>query len=164
LPTTAAALAHARARGATTVLNAAPAQRVTSELSDLVDILVVNELELNAIAGTSITRESTLDELRDAVLLLERRDRRVTVVTLGSRGAVAVTGDRLIEVPGRRVEVVDTTGAGDCFVGALAARMAAGDETEDALVFANVAASICVGRPGAGPSMPTLGDVRERKS
>jgi ribokinase len=162
--TTVAALAHARAQGATTVLNAAPARPMSRELSDLVDVLVVNEVELNAIADTSITRGSSLHDLRTAVSRLGRDAARVTVVTLGSRGAVALLGDRLVEVAGRVVEVVDTTGAGDCFVGTFAARLAAGDGIEPSLAFANVAASICVGRPGAGPSMPTIGDVRERES
>jgi ribokinase len=164
MATTAAALAHARAHGATTMLNAAPARPVSRELSDLVDVLVVNEIELNAIAQTGITRESSLDDLHSAVSRLGRDATHVTVVTLGSRGAVARIGDRLVEVVGRVVDVVDTTGAGDCFVGALAARLASGDGIEAALGFANIAASICVGRPGAGPSMPGIADVRERES
>jgi len=162
--TTTAALAHARARGATTVLNAAPAQDMSRDLADLVDVLVVNEIELSALAHSSITHDSDLGELRAAVAQLGRPEGRVTVVTLGSRGAVALIGDRLVEVAGRAVDVVDTTGAGDCFVGTLAARLAAGEGIEPALEFANAAASICVGRSGAGPSMPTIGEVRERDS
>ena len=127
-------------------------------------MLVVNEIELNAIAHSSIARDSRLDDITPRSPGSADVPGRVTVVTLGSRGAVALIGDRLVEVAGRDVDVVDTTGAGDCFVGTLAARLAAGDGIEPALIFANVAASICVGRAGAGPSMPTIGEVRERDS
>ena len=70
----------------------------------------------------------------------------------------------MIELPGRRVHAVDSTGAGDCFVGTLAARLADGDSVDASLALANVAASICVERPGAGPSMPTIAEIRARAS
>lgn len=78
----------------------------------------------------------------------------VIVVTLGAEGAVAVTADRVDAVDGRRVDVVDTTGAGDGFVGALAAGLAGGRRLGPALAYANAAASLVVQRPGAAPSMP----------
>ena len=93
-------------------------------------MLIVNETELNAIAGTAITPESGLADIYAAVSALGRAA-STTVVTLGARGAVARIGDRRLELAGREVEVVDTTGAGDCFVGALAARLAAGAEIDD---------------------------------
>jgi len=64
-----------------------------------------------------------------------------------------------VEVGGRQVEAVDSTGAGDCFVGALAASLWRGADMADAVGFANLAASISVQRPGAGPSMPSRADV-----
>jgi ribokinase len=64
-------------------------------------------------------------------------------------------------IKGRSVRAVDTTGAGDCFVGAVAAQLAAGKSIGDALHYANVAASICVQRMGAGPSMPTSTEVEK---
>ncbi|MDE2379802.1 PfkB family carbohydrate kinase, partial [Bradyrhizobium sp.] len=77
----------------------------------------------------------------------------------GKRGVLALTGNEELIVPGRTVQAVDTTGAGDCFVGALAAQRADGASLRDALTFANAAASISVQRMGAGPSMPTAEDV-----
>ena len=62
-------------------------------------------------------------------------------------------------MPGREVKAVDTTGAGDCFVGALASQLAIGKQLDDALAYANIAASICVQRMGAAPSMPTAREV-----
>lgn len=79
--------------------------------------------------------------------------------TLGRWGAVALNSGGVITIPGRPVQAVDTTGAGDCFVGALAAQLAAGATIRTALEYANVAASLCVQRAGAGPSMPTTAEV-----
>jgi ribokinase len=72
---------------------------------------------------------------------------------------LAVIDDRPSIVPGRAVKAVDTTGAGDCLVGALAAQLAGGKPIRDALAYANAAASICVQRMGAAPSMPTAAEV-----
>jgi ribokinase len=72
---------------------------------------------------------------------------------------VALAGGERHSVAGRSVKAVDTTGAGDCFVGALAAQLANGACFREALAYANVAASICVQRMGAAPSMPTADEV-----
>jgi len=80
-------------------------------------------------------------------------------VTLGSRGVLALVDGQPLTVPGRSVRAVDTTGAGDCFVGAVAAQLAGGKSIHDALGYANAAASICVQRMGAAPSMPSAAEV-----
>ena len=76
-------------------------------------------------------------------------------MTLGRRGVLALIDGKPLIVPGRAVKAVDTTGAGDCFVGAVAAQLAGGKSIHDALDYANAAASICVQRMGAAPSMPS---------
>ena len=80
-------------------------------------------------------------------------------MTLGKRGVLALVGGEPSLIAGRAVKAVDTTGAGDCFVGALAAQLAGGKPIRDALDYANAAASICVQRMGAAPSMPTAAEV-----
>jgi len=161
--TVAAAFERARSCAATTMLNPTPTQDMSAWLDHLVDVLVVNEIELSTLTDTAITSRSSVDEIRAAIARLGRgASGRAVVATLGARGAVAVIDDRLVEVAGRAVEAIDTTGAGDCFIGALAARLADGEPIVAALEFANVAASICVERVGAGPSMPTLDDVLQR--
>ena len=80
-------------------------------------------------------------------------------MTLGKRGALALIDGEPSIVAGRTVKAVDTTGAGDCFVGAVAAQLAGGNSIGDALSYANAAASICVQRMGAAPSMPTATEV-----
>ena len=119
---------------------------------------MLNESELGLLANIEL--RGTDDDARfvEAMRSL-RMEHKIVCVTLGKRGALAlVRGDPLI-IPGRDVTAVDTTGAGDCFVGALAAQLAAGKQVRDALEYANIAASICVQRMGAAPSMPTAGEV-----
>jgi len=161
LPTIAAFFRKARAAGATTILNPAPAIKFGRELFDLVDVLVLNETELGFLTGTEL--RDTDDDARfiEAGRLLRTRPDQIVCVTLGRRGVLAMIDAKASVVPGRAVKAVDTTGAGDCLVGALAAQLAGGKAIRDALAYANTAASICVQRMGAAPSMPTAAEVAD---
>jgi ribokinase len=159
LPTVAAFFAPARAAGARTILNPAPAQPCDPALLDLVDILVLNETELGILAGQMLSETDPPDAFVTAARTLKAGRDQVICVTLGRRGAVALIADDVLSVPGHVVAAVDTTGAGDCFVGAVAAQLAAGAGIADALAYANAAAAVCVQRPGAGPSMPSRAEV-----
>ena len=158
LPAIAAFFRRARAAGATTILNPAPARPCDPDLLDLVDILVLNETELELLAKT-VFRDGDDARFIEAATALQASRAQTICVTLGSGGAVALAGGERHSVTGRSVKAVDTTGAGDCFVGALAARLANGACFREALAYANVAASICVQRMGAAPSMPTADEV-----
>lgn len=151
--------ARGRAAGATTILNPAPMVEFDRGLLDLADIVVLNETELSALTQADVDADDA-----DAAFIQLAKDLRpsrdqIVCVTLGRRGAIAMVQDEAIVIPGRVVTPVDTTGAGDCFVGALAARLAGGVHIRSALQYANAAASISVQRMGAGPSMPTVGEV-----
>ncbi|HXO71717.1 MAG TPA: ribokinase, partial [Bradyrhizobium sp.] len=159
VPAISAFFKRARAAGATTILNPAPALAFDKELLDLVDILVLNESELGLLARTELRDTDDHTHFIEAARLLLAGTDKVICVTLGKRGAVAFVDGEPAVISGRVVETVDTTGAGDCFVGAVAAQLAAGKPTRDALDYANVAASICVQRMGAAPSMPTAAEV-----
>jgi ribokinase len=143
-----AAFRSARAGGARTILNPAPAQPLPDELVALCDMIVPNEHELVLIGGV------------DSLL-----DRGVgTVVT--TRGASGVTTTVRTETstterhqPAFAVTPVDTTGAGDAFCGALAARLAAGDELEPAIRYAAAAGALATTIDGAVPSLPHSSDV-----
>ncbi|MGJ7440894.1 ribokinase [Aquipuribacter sp. MA13-6] len=148
------AAALAREHGRTVVLTAAPAPgRATdvAALLDLVDLLVVNEHEAAALA-------SERDHVSAArALAAGARD---VVVTLGARGALLVDRDGTVTpVPAPRVEAVDTTGAGDAFVGALAAATALGAPLPEALRRACAAGALAVQLHGAVPSLPTRAAV-----
>ncbi|UPK33425.1 ribokinase [Bradyrhizobium sp. 186] len=159
LPTIAAFFRRARSAQAITLLNPAPAQKMSSELLALVDVLVLNETELGFLAGVELSEDDDPAQIIDAARRLQASKDQTICVTLGKRGVLALAGQQEIFVPGRMVTAVDTTGAGDCFVGALAAQLADEVPLRTALVFANAAASISVQRMGAGPSMPTAAEV-----
>ncbi|MDH2346919.1 ribokinase [Bradyrhizobium sp. SSUT18] len=159
LPTIAAFFRRARAAGAMTLLNPAPAQNMSGELLALVDILVLNETELGFLAGVELSDSDEAARIIDVARKLQARKDQTICVTLGKHGVFALAGREELSVPGRTVKAIDTTGAGDCFVGALAAQLADGAALRAALAFANAAASISVQRMGAGPSMPTAGEV-----
>jgi ribokinase len=159
LPAITAFFRRARAAGVTTILNPAPARSFGAELLELVDILVLNETELGSLTGTELRDTDEVARFVAAAQSLQTSRAQVICVTLGPRGAIALVGDAPLIVAARAVTAVDTTGAGDCFVGALAAQLAAGAAIGDALAYANLAASICVQRMGAAPSMPTAKEV-----
>src|SRR5262249_49557148 len=159
LPTIAAFFRRARAAQARTLLNPAPAQKFGRDLLELVDVLVLNETELGLLAGIELSDGDEVARIIDVARGLQAGPDQTICVTLGKRGVVALADREELIVPGRVVKAVDTTGAGDCFVGALAAQLAGGSPLHDALAFANAAASISVQRMGAGPSMPTAEEV-----
>jgi len=161
LPAILAFFQRARAAGATTILNPAPAIKFGRELLDLVDVLVLNETELALLAGTELRDSDDDARFVEAIRLLQTRAEQTVCVTLGRRGVLAVVNGEASVIAGRAVKAVDTTGAGDCLVGALAAQLARGSAILDALNYANAAASICVQRMGASPSMPTAVEVRD---
>jgi ribokinase len=156
-PAIAAFFKRARAAGATTILNPAPAKQADAALLDLVDILILNETELGFLTGTELRDSDEPARFIEAAQTLAHG--KIICVTLGKRGVLALVDGQPLLVPGREVKAVDTTGAGDCFVGALASQLANGKRLREALTYANVAASICVQRMGAAPSMPTAKEV-----
>lgn len=152
LETVAHALALARRHGVTTVLNPAPAQPLPDELLRHVDVLTPNESELRLLLGLAP------DDPADTVALagrLQQRGVRQLVVTRGERGALIVTADGHVEaVPGRPVEVVDTTGAGDAFTCALAVALAEGQALPAAVRFAAAAGALACTALGVIPALP----------
>jgi ribokinase len=152
---------RARAAGATTILNPAPARAFGRELLDLVDILILNETELGMLTSSELRDADEHARFVEAAGSLPSSREKIICVTLGRRGVVALVEGEPLIIPGRIVKAVDTTGAGDCFVGAVAAQLAGGRPIHDALAYANIAASISVQRMGAAPSMPTAAEVEK---
>jgi ribokinase len=151
--------ARGRAARATTILNPAPMVEFNRNLLALTDIMVLNETELSALTRVDVNADDENSKLIQLARSLRPSTDQIVCVTLGRRGAIAIVQNGSIVIPGLAVTPVDTTGAGDCFVGALAARLVGGAHIRSALEYANAAASICVQRMGAGPSMPTVGEV-----
>jgi ribokinase len=146
---------RARAAGARVVLNAAPARDVDAALLDAIDVLVVNEPEMRAVAAAM-----RLPAQPEAFASAFARQRgRAAVITLGARGAVAADAQRSYALPAPRVPVVDTTGAGDAFVGALAAALDRGLGLGAALARGVAAGSLACGHAGAQPALPRAAEI-----
>ncbi|MDH6180615.1 ribokinase [Microbacteriaceae bacterium SG_E_30_P1] len=141
------AAVSARDSGTLVIVNAAPMAALPAALLDATDVLVVNELEAQQLRGaTGVTN------LLDLV--------PVVVLTLGSKGAILQRREKApVEVPAPIVDVVDATGAGDTFCGALAVALAEGMPDAEALRFSVTAASLSVQRAGAVPSIPTRAEI-----
>ena len=156
LDTVRAALALAHGAGVCTVLNAAPAQPLDDALLATVDWLVVNEIE--AAMLTDLPTD-TPAQIETAAQALRQRGPSQVVVTLGAAGLLHVGPDGVLALPAPRVTAVDTTGAGDTFVGALATGLADGLQITAALTRAQVAAALAVTRLGTQSAMPTRAEV-----
>ncbi len=140
------------------ILNPAPASGpLPGHWYGAIDYLIPNESEAWALSGV------TVDSLESAELaarqLIEFGARKV-IVTLGAKGALFVSAQRVEHFAAPRVEAVDATAAGDTFVGGFSAALAAGMDQDDAIRFAQVAAALSVTHAGAQPSIPSLRDVQ----
>lgn len=147
IETVVAASGTARAAGVAVFLNPSPVQPLPDEIYDGLAYLIVNETELAALTDGS----------GDASRLLARGVRRI-VLTLGERGARLIDGEGSRDVPPFRVPSVDTTAAGDAFLGALAATLSERG-LDAALETASAAGALATTRLGAQPSLPTLAEV-----
>jgi len=155
LATVAGAIRMANARGLPVLLNAAPAHRLPGELLTGLAWLVVNEIELEQLVGRPV---GSIAEAIEAAGALRRGDQQL-VVTLGAAGAVLAGPVAPLHVPAPPVDVVDTTAAGDAFVGALAAALDRGVAAADAAREAVVAGSLACTKLGAIPSLPTRAEL-----
>ncbi|MEP0315506.1 MAG: ribokinase [Hyphomonas sp.] len=159
IPSTVEFFTKHRDLGALTVLNAAPAIiEARDALFPLTDILVLNESEMAFYAGIESLPEDVEDITTLARALISHKE-QVIVLTCGAAGALAITWNGLDFTPARLTKVRDTTGSGDCFCGALCARLAEGDALDQAIRFASIAASLSVERDGAASAMPAREDT-----
>lgn len=152
------AFTKAKKAGVLTLLNPAPAAGFIDGLQDLCDILIVNETELSFYAGQPVDAEDQASIRQQAQSMRSRPDQTI-IVTLGRAGAACLQDRDFFVAPGWAVQVVDTTAAGDCFVGGLAAALKEGHTLRQAVEFANAAASLAVQKLGASASLPERRDV-----
>lgn len=152
----AARIAHEA--GVKVVLNPAPAAELSDSFLSMVSVIVPNEIEFEGLTGTT---PHDLTVTAEASRHLMVNGPSTVVVTIGSRGAYVVEAGNAVHVPTEKVDkVIDTTGAGDAFCGALAFGIASGKTIVDAVTYANKAAGIAVTRLGAIPSLPNADEIR----
>ena len=148
---TLAAFSAAKKRGCVTILNPAPYQPLSEELLAVTDWIIPNETEFKELHGQDPTSDEVLKKFRPG---------KNSIVTLGSEGAVLITSEgNLTRVSAPKVNAVDTTGAGDAFVGVFAFGLASGKNPEDAMKLGIKVASMSVTRKGAQSSYPSQAEI-----
>lgn len=146
----------ARSSNTKIVLNPAPSKALPASILSCVDYLVPNEHETFDLTGIY---PDTPEKCQKAIDALKAMGVKNVLITLGERGCVYDVGHGIVFHPAQKAPVVDTTSAGDCFTGALVAKLSHGDPIENAVSFATKAAAITVSREGASKSIPTAAEI-----
>ena len=149
---------RAKNSGTYRMLNTAPAVEISKTLIRETDLLVMNESELENLSERSVDNEN-IDSIAEAIKVLNLKTTQSIAVTLGSKGVYVYTNQKGDFIDGHKIEAVDTTGSGDCFIGALATHYLKSNDLLDSVNFANKAAALSVTKRGASASMPTLEEV-----
>lgn len=155
----AAAFAKARRYGARTILNPSPVCPIPDEIFRNTDILIVNETELAFLSRENVDENTPAGKIADAAEKLKTDTEQTVIVTLSSRGALVAGSKDMLFVDSYKVPAVDTVGAGDCFAGVFAAKLAEGKDVGESVKTAARAAAVCVTRKGAAPAMPDAGEL-----
>jgi ribokinase len=156
LETVDAAIRIAKRHNVRVVLNPAPAVELTEELLSNVELLILNETESQIITGV------TVNEIGDAAKVIDYIRNigvKQVVVTLGGNGAVYNREDAIVHLPVPTVEIVDTTAAGDSFIGATVVALSQGKSIDEAIQYANIVGTLTVTRKGAQISLPDQKEV-----
>lgn len=156
------AFKEAKKHNKLTILNPAPAKEINAELLAVTDIIVPNETEAELLTGIKV---ESLDEAKKAAKVFLNRGVKYAIITLGDKGAAVISEDFCELVPAFKVEAIDTTAAGDSFIGALSAKLDFNNINKENLIkavrFGNKVSSIAVQRKGAQPSIPYLKEIEE---
>ena len=149
---------RAKKSGIYRILNTAPALKISKNLIRETDLLIMNESELENLTERTVERQNA-DSIGQAIKDLNLSTTQSIVVTLGSKGVYVHADQKGQFIDGHKVEALDTTGSGDCFIGALASQYLESNNLLDSINFANKAAALSVMKRGASASMPTLEEV-----
>lgn len=159
IPAIISAFEIAKAHGVTTVLNPAPAKALPNELLSLIDIIVPNETEAELLSGIKVTNEQSMKDNANYFLSI---DIKTVLITLGKQGTYFATKNQSQHIEAYKVNAIDTTAAGDTFIGAFVSRLnKSQDNLADAIDFGNKASSLTVQKHGAQASIPLLEEVNQ---
>jgi len=157
LETVQAGIRMAKEKGAYLILNPAPARPLLQEIWKNVDLLVLNEIEAAILANNSWESPSPEEAAREFL----KKGAKEVIVSLGEKGSLYASSSRIISCPAFKVEVVDSTAAGDAFLGALSMGIASGWKMEEIISFASASGALTVTKKGAQSSLPSRTEVEE---
>lgn len=146
----------AKERGMYTIFNPAPAKSIPRECYSNIDLLVLNQTETQFQTGIF---PKEIESCKSAISALLKMGAGQVIITLGANGSIFNIGEELKIVPACKADVVDTTAAGDTYIGALAARLAEGKSLEESVLFATRAAALTITRYGAQQAIPYQDEV-----
>lgn len=152
-------LKKVRSKKCQVLLNAAPSQAMEEDYLSFVDTLVVNEVELAYLLNQAVS-ENTHEINKELDVLLAKGVQKI-IVTLGSKGSLFKNRDHFFETPAYKVKAIDTTGAGDTFIGAYVSCKAQGKTDREAINFATAASACTVTKAGAQDAIPTEARVKQ---
>ncbi len=158
-----------KANGTTVILNPAPARQIPEQLLTLIDILVPNESELSLLTNMPVTDMKSAELAAQEIL---KRGVKTVIVTMGSKGALLVTGTQVTQVDTYKVDVVDTTAAGDAFIGGFASKLLESNSLplnveqqavrlQNAVRYGCACGALATTKLGAQPSLPTKEEVEK---
>jgi ribokinase len=152
----------AKQNNISTILNPAPVREIPEDLLTYTDIIIPNETEASKFTGIEI---KDIESLKKSCEIILNKGVKFVIITLGDKGAAIASKEKFEIIPAYKVKAVDTTAAGDGFIGALASNLAEEninfENIKKAVQFANKVSSIIVQREGAQPSLPYLNEVME---
>lgn len=143
--------------GVKVVLNPAPAVKLPEELLPLIDFLIPNETELALLAECKVNRHTVVPAARELI----GRGVNAIIVTVGEDGAYYIDDHQDFLIPAIKAHAIDTTAAGDSFIGAFLSALSRTDDVKEAMKFATMVASVTVSRPGAAESIPVLEEIEQ---
>ncbi|SHK36246.1 ribokinase [Clostridium cavendishii DSM 21758] len=156
------AFKFAKNNGKVTILNPAPAKQISDELLKYTDIIIPNETEAETLTGVKV---EDLETAKDAAKVFNEKGVEYVIITLGSKGAAVIGKEEAEVIPAFKVNAIDTTAAGDSFIGGLSSKLDCKnlnlENIKKAVLFGNRVSSISVTRKGAQPSIPYLKEVKE---
>lgn len=158
LPTILSAAKRAHENGLRVILNPAPAKELQNELISLADFLIPNENELGLLTGLTVNDMNSTEQAARALL---RTGAKHVIVTLGSKGALIISDAQVLHVESYKVSVVDTTAAGDAFIGGFATALLQDKSLEEAVRFGCACGALATTKFGAQPSLPTKEEVEK---
>ena len=157
LPVVFETIKYVKSLGKKVVLNPAPIYDIPEEIYKLIDIFILNEHEAGQVLGCDVD----VNNAEAAVSQIVKKGIDKVVITLGGEGSVYNDGDIIKKKPARKVKAVDTTAAGDTFIGAFCTSLCNGKDVNEAVEFATCASAITVSRMGAADSIPSYDEVAE---